>query len=124
MPNNINLSEDWELILNQPTRISVPITEHIATDKRMWNSIKRRIAISDNIFDFKDIALIYIWAIVGWWVSLFSVDEKIIIEYRKWLFLLSVWAVIVVLILVWMKKQKKEFNNTIISDMQEIEDCC
>ena len=46
--------------VNQETNVSIPRIEYIPTDKKMWNSIKRRIAISDKIFDFKDLVLIYI----------------------------------------------------------------
>jgi len=45
---------------NQKTTISIPKIEYIPTDRRMWNSIKRRVKISDRIFDLKDIVLLFI----------------------------------------------------------------
>lgn len=108
---------------NQKTTVSLPKLEYIPTDKRMWNSIKRRVKISDKIFDLKDFALIYVWAVVWWWVSYFSVEDKIKGEYKKRLIILSVVALLVLIILLWMKYQKKEFNNTILTDMEETESC-
>lgn len=108
---------------NQETTVSLPKLDYISIDKRMWNSIKRRVKISDKVFDFKDFALIYIWAVVWWWVSYFSVDDKIKVEYKKRLIILSVVALLVLIILLWIKYQKKEFNNTILIDMEETESC-
>jgi len=109
---------------NQKTTISIPKIEYIPTDRRMWNSIKRRVKISDRIFDLKDIVLLFIWSVLWWWVSFFSVEDTKKSEYLKWLILLSVIAFISALILLWIKKQKKEFTDTVLEDMNDVESWC
>lgn len=112
-----------ELQVNQETTISIPKVEYIPTDKRMWHSIKRRIQITDKIFDFKDILLVYIWCVWWWWISYIFVEEKIKHEVVRYLIILTVIAVLVFIVYFILKKHKREFNNTIIDDMNEIERC-
>ena len=120
MPPRIN----QKIGVNQETTITIPNVEYISTDKRMWNSIKRRIKIADKIFDIKEIVLIFIWSVLWWWISYFSVDEKIKPEYYKWLIIFSVFAIVVFCIYFWLKKEKKDFTNTVLADMDDIESEC
>lgn len=108
------------LNINTTTTISIPNVEYVPAEKGMLISMKRRLEISDKIFDFKDIVLIFIWAVVWWWVSYFSVDEKMKVEYKNRLIQFSVIWVLLFIILYWIKYQKKEFINTILYDINEI----
>gem|GEM_PF-1489282 len=54
-------------------------------------------------------------------MSFFSVEDTKKSEYLKWLILLSVIAFISALILLWIKKQKKEFTDTVLEDMNDVE---
>lgn len=106
---------------NQTTTVTIPKPDYISIDRRIWNSIKRRIEISDRIFDIKDFVLILIGAVLGGWVSYFSIDSTKQSEYWKWLILFTFSSLIALIILFWFKKQKKEFTDTVIADMNEIE---
>ena len=66
---------------NQTTTVTIPKPDYISIDRRIWNSIKRRIEISDRIFDIKDFVLILIGAVLGGWVSYFSIDSTKQSEY-------------------------------------------
>jgi len=39
---------------------TLPETNYLPVDRKFWDSIKRRIAISEKLFDFKDVVLVYI----------------------------------------------------------------
>jgi len=110
-----------KLVVNSTSSISIPEIEYISTDKKMWDSMKRRIEITENIFDFKDLLLVYIWCVWWWWISYLFVDNIKQNDVKNYLILLTIIAVISLIILFILKKYKKDFNKTIIEDMNEIE---